>query len=248
MESNTLNTGSETIGEVLVDAAVDQQIESKDVQTVGEFTDGVEENVKGKVDQLRDVFGDQVEAIAGPVMEEVASYAGAKRDLYREDFEVQDTQAEGAAAWFDTNSKKISVGLDGMERTANEEYWGRVSEHEQVHEKDQAIEFNLDKIWYPGDTVEVNPTLVEWQAITDSGQPDSDLTPDYREHKERGDALVAYLGSDKPLREALKTGDMEALQQAILKKELEDPNKLETVLRQRNNIDAKFDWAASLAI
>jgi hypothetical protein len=214
-------TATQTIGETMVDASIDQQFEEKDVQTVGEFTEGVQENVEEQVDTLRVVFGDKVDDIVGPAMQEAKSYTNSMLKIYRPDFEVQDTEAEDASAWFDLEKETISIGQSGLKRNLDKKHWGRISKHEVVHEQDQAKEFNLDSIWYPTDTLKVKPTLVEWQAITDAKQPDSDLTPEYKKHKSDGDALVKFLGSDEPLRKALKTGDMQELQELILRKVLE---------------------------
>ncbi len=209
----------------MVEEEIDEQLSVTESQKVGAFVEGVEERVEERVSQLRLVYGDEVEELAGEAMQQVAGYKETQLRLYDPDFKVKDTGKKGAAAWNEKGGdNSIAIGHEGMRLVKNEGYWLRVSKHELVHQQEQAAEFNRSSITYPGETVEVNPVLVEWHAITVSNQPSSDLVPEYIDHKRRGDALVAYLGSREPLLRALKTGDMQALQE-LIDERLQDQEK-----------------------
>lgn len=215
----------EELSGAIVDRGIEEELKESPESTVGEFTEGVEERVEETVEGLREEFGGAVDVIAGEVLAEAKGYAETQREIFDPAFKVKDTEKEGAAAWNEKGGdNSIAVGHEGMKRTKNEAYWVRVVDHEEVHQQEQVAEFNLGSISYPDDPepLQVNPTLVEWHAITEADQPMSDLSPDYQEHKRRGDALVKYLGSPEPLLKALKTGDMRALQDAINVKILED--------------------------
>ncbi len=210
----------------MVEEEIGEQLDATESQNVGAFVEDVEERVEKRVAQLRLVYGNEVEDLAGDAMQEVAGYRETQLRLYDPDFKVKDTGKKGAAAWNEKGGdNSIAIGHEGMQLVKNEGYWLRVSKHELVHQQEQAAEFNLGSIAYPGETVEVNPTLVEWHAITISSQPGSDLVPEYIEHKQRGDALVAFLGSREPLLRALKTGDMQLLQDLIDKRMQEQEKK-----------------------
>lgn len=198
-----------------MERGIDEQLGEAGNQTVGGFVEGVEQKVADHVEGLRVVYGDAVSAIAEDAMRQAEGYSEFQLRIFDPDYEVKDTQAKGAAAWNDKSDNSIAVAEDAMLLNINEEYWTGVAAHEEVHQLDQAAVFNRSSISYPDDIIEVHPTLVEWHAITKSGQSDADLTPEYREHRRRGNALVAFLGSDAPLKRALKTGDMQTLQDEI---------------------------------
>lgn len=204
----------------IVDEGIENQLGSAESQKLGSFVDGVEKRVEEKIDTLRGVYGDQVEGLAGKAMSEVRSYRETQLALFDPNFNVKHTEQKGAAAWNEKGGdNSIAMGHGAMERVKDEGYWRRVAKHETVHQQEQAVEYNRGSISYPGDeNLEVNPTLVEWHAITKANQPDSDLTPDYQNHKRRGDALVSFLGGSDRLIAALKTGDMQALQDYIEEK------------------------------
>lgn len=203
-------------GTILEDGIQQQFESSKNSQRVGEFVKGVERRVEATVTELRVVHGDAVEHLLGKELQRVEGYTQRQLKIYDPNFKVRDTEAKGAAAWNEKGGdNSIAVGEGAMQAELDEGYWKRVVKHEEAHQLDQAAEFNRGSITYPGETIEVNPTLVEWHAITVANQPDSDLTPEYRSHRDRGDALVAFLGSKEPLLRALKTGDMQALQDHI---------------------------------
>lgn len=186
------------------------------VQSVRSFVDGVEARVMKRVGEVQLQFGRMADSMVGPVIAEVKSYKQAKLDLLDPNFKVKDTEAKGAVAWNEKGGdNSIAMGHGAMDADIDEAYFGRVVDHEKVHQLDQAAEFNRSALEYPGGIIAVNPTLVEWHAITKANQPDSDLSPDYRQHKRDGDALVAYLGSSARLLHALKTGDMQSVQEMI---------------------------------
>ena len=108
-------------------------------------------------------------------------------------------------------------------RPERKKYWNGVIAHEREHQHEQSARFNLGEITFGEESIPVVPDLVEWQAIREAQQPqpDSDLTPEYQEFARRGDQLVAFLGSKEPLLKALKSGDMLALQEEIVRREME---------------------------
>lgn len=207
----------ELSAETLVDEGIEAQLGATETQRVGSFVNGVEKHVEAKVEALREVYGDQVEGLAGEAMSEVDGYRETQLKLFDPNFNVKHTEEKGAAAWNEKGGdNSIAMGHAAMEREKDESYWARVALHELVHQKEQVVEYNRGSIGYPGDeNLEVNPTLVEWHAITKANQPDSDLTPDYQSHKRRGDALVSFLGGSQRLIAALESGDMQALQDYI---------------------------------
>jgi len=214
----------------IVDDVIEEQISAAETQRLGTFVESVEEGVEQRVTQLRAVYGDAIEDVAGEAMSEAQSYREAQLQIFDPNFHVKDTQAEGAAAWNDKSDNSIAVGHSAMEREKDAGYWRRVAKHEVVHQKEQVAVYNRGSISYPEDpNLEVNPTLVEWHAITKANQPDSDLTPDYIAHKRRGDELVSFLGGSQRLIAALESGDMQALQdhinELLMKQEEEIPEE-----------------------
>jgi hypothetical protein len=204
----------------IVDASIDKQIEAGD-QTVGTFVREVENRVEKSVGVLRAEFGDSVTRIASKAMQNVRGYRQAQLNLFKASFNVKHTEREGAAAWNEKGGdNSIAVGLSAMEQKKDNGYWRRVVIHEETHQLEQAVTYNRGSIVYPGDPkpLEVQPCLVEWHAITKAKQPSTDLTSDYQDHKRRGDALVQFLGTSEPLITALKTGDMQSLQDLINQK------------------------------
>ena len=133
---------------------------------------------------------------------------------------ISDTASVGAAAWNDKgNGNEIVFDFSAAESETDREYWERTRRHEETHQEDQADKYNLSTISYGNKTISVNPVLSEWQACK-ANKP-SDLTAKYKQHVAEGNELVEYLGSEGPLVEALKTGDMASLQQQIDQKEIQ---------------------------
>jgi hypothetical protein len=205
----------------IVDASIDEQLEARDSQEVGSFVEEVEERVQEKIEQLQAEFGSAADAVAGEAMREAEGYRQTQLRIFDPSFKVMDTEGQGAAAWNDKRAGNlVAVGYSAMERKKDEAYWNRVTTHEETHQLQQAAKYNRSSIDYPGDPepLDVHSCLVEWHAITNAQQPSSDLTPDYQEHKRRGDALVQFLGTAEPLLTALKSGDMQSLQDLINQK------------------------------
>lgn len=200
----------------IIEGCIEDQAQAMEGQRLTKFLRGVEGRAERQVAELQAVYGEALGGIAGEVMQGVQGYRETQLRLYDPDFKVKDTGRKGAAAWNEKGGdNSIAIGYEGIALVKDERYWGLVSRHELVHQQEQAAVFNLSGVTYSGETVEVNPVLVEWHAITVSNQPDTDLTPDYISHRQRGDALVAFLGSREPLLRALKTGDMQTLQHLI---------------------------------
>ena len=211
----------ESLGTHIVDESIEaEQAEGK--QSVQEFVNGVEERAQENIDELREKFGEAASGIVDEVTKEVDGYRDTQLKIFDPNFKVDDTASEGAAAWNDKgNGNEIVVDNGALEREKDEGYWDRVGDHEQVHQQEQAIEYNADSVTFQEKTLSVHPTLVEWHAIRSSGQPDSDLTADYRRHAQEGDELAAYIGREA-VEDALKSGDIQGLQEKIMIKEIKE--------------------------
>lgn len=209
----------------IADAIIEESVQAESTegkQSVGSFVDGVEQRTNEALETVETAVGADVDAIAADTRAALRSYVTTTVATLGAEHMVGDTASKGAAAWNDKgNGNEIVFDTSALATTVDVAYWKRVRLHEEVHQLEQAATFNMGSITYADMTLEVSPCLVEWHAITASGQPMSDLTSDYIKHKEQGDALVAFLGSREPLLTALETGDMAALQRRIDEKVME---------------------------
>lgn len=198
--------------------------------TVSDVTSRVQEEAKKTADDLRRKFGEGMDEIAGKIIAESKSYADSKKALLDPKGKVDDAASDGAAAYVTLADKSVTYDDAALAHDLSDQqeaYWEGVVAHEKVHQTEQAPSFNASSIEYQGGSVPVHPALVEWQAIAQAGQKMNDLTPDYVRHYQAGQKLAAYIGKSA-LTEALKSGDMQALQRKVLEKELAEKKRLPT--------------------
>lgn len=189
-------------------------------QSVGAFTEGVEDRVD---EELENQKTQNIDAIASETHQLVKEYVSETDATLGSEHMVGDTASKGAAAWNDKgNGNEVVFDFEAVSRDSETPYWMRVRKHEEEHQLEQAAAFDMQEIAFKDEQITVNPNLVEWGAITAANQPSSDLTPDYKAYKAQGDELVAFLGSPEPLLKALKTGKMSELQAEIDRKIVEE--------------------------
>jgi hypothetical protein len=211
----------ETCSDTIIDTAIEDETKESCRETVLQFVHHVQHRVKQKTKALQEEHGDAVHRVVDEALSDVISYRQAKEDLFRPSDEITDAKSEGAAAWYEPSTQKTAFDDGAMERTIDTGYWNRTGKHEHVHETRQAVEFNRSSLTFGDETISVHPTLIEWQAITESGQIDADLSLDYIHHRRAGNRLAAFLGSVGPITTALQSGDMEGLQDVIDEKDAE---------------------------
>lgn len=192
-------------------------------QSVDQFTKDVQEEAAAVADELQVTYGDAVKNIAGAVMDSARSYAESRRDVLDPHANVGDAHAIGAAAYTNMSNGSVTYDTSAMDFTLEDPgYWERVKEHEKIHQKEQAGVYNEESITYIDATGTVVRTevqaLIEWQPSSRANIT-SDLTPEYQQHVKDGDQLAQVTGEDR-IEQALKDGDMQAMQKEILEEQL----------------------------
>lgn len=221
-------TTDTSLADTIVTEAVVQEQEEGQGQTVAEFGESVQWRVTTYTEGLREEFGDAVEDVAGEAMKKSVSYAEARQELLDPQAKVGDTEKIGAAAYNDKMDNSVTYSVTTMDYNLQDpDYWKRVAKHEQIHQEDQAANFNRDHITYVDgtddvQTVEVRSTIVEWQPSSQANKPE-DLTTEYQEHVDKGEQLAKSIGPDgkELMEDALKTGDMQGLQVKIIERQRE---------------------------
>jgi len=189
-------------------------------QKIGTFTEGVEDRVEEALEHQPER---NITAIASETHALVKEYVSDTNAALGSEHMVGDTASKGAAAWNDKgNGNEVVFDFEAVTADSETPYWKRVRMHEEHHQREQAESFDMATIAFRDERIAVNPNLVEWGAITRSGQPDGDLTPDYKAYKAQGDRLTAFLGSPEPLFKALRSGKMSDLQAEIDRKLVEE--------------------------
>ncbi|TSC79245.1 MAG: hypothetical protein G01um101425_745 [Candidatus Peregrinibacteria bacterium Gr01-1014_25] len=209
----------------IVESAVrDEQEKVKNSpESVGEFTKNVEDNVRERIDAMREIVGDSLPPELDEAMEEARSYSETKANILDPDMHVADTAKDGNAGVYDVASGDIAIDDEAMDAEPDDAgYWERVGKHEKIH-AEQADEHNADALAYTDASgamqgVEVEE-LIEGEATQEN--EDGDLTPEYLEHKRTWKRVAAIVGETR-LKQALHSGDIVALQKAVLEEEAPD--------------------------
>jgi len=213
----------ENISDTIVQDIVAEEQQNGQEVTVDQFTNNVEAKAEERVEEMKELFGSQIDVVAGQVIDNAKSYGESRREVLDGSAFVGDAHAIGAAAYTNMADRTVTYDTSAMDYgSQHDAYWGRVEKHEAIHQKDQAGVYNATTVAYvdqSGVFVETKvDALVEWQPSSKANIP-SDLTPEYNQHVEDGDAVAEVAGKDA-VEEALKTGDMVGLQQEIIRKQL----------------------------
>ena len=187
--------------------------------TVDQFTANVEARAEAQIAELQELFGSQIDVVAGQVLDNVKSYGASRTEVLDGSAYVGDAHAIGAAAYTNMADRSVTYDTSALDYQLKDEgYWKRVNEHERIHQEEQAGEYNLQSVIYVDQSGVLQETeageLVEWQPSSQANIP-SDLTAEYKGHVEAGEELADVVGDDQ-IKKALKSGDMEGLQEEIL--------------------------------
>ena len=219
----------ETMAKDIVGKAVEETQKNERGKTVDQFGKSVEEGVKEKTEELQFEFGDGIKQVAAEAMAVARGYHEERNTLLDPNATVENIAEEEGAAGMNKKGAGNTVAMDkaamDFDLGAKKEYWERVGEHERIHQEDQAGQYNADKVAYvdaSGEIEEVEVgTLVEWHPSSEANKPE-DLVPEYVQHVEDGEALAGSInGGENLIKEALKTGDMQALQETIIEEQRE---------------------------
>lgn len=205
------------LAESILTKAITAEVE-EGRQTVTMFTQGVEQNVQEQLGILQEEYGSGARAVGSEAMAKAQSYIATKCSLLDPSYEVEHTEEQGAAAWYEPGTGRTAFSFHAMDPDANEGYWARTRRHEEVHQG-QALAYNSGTLVVDGEAFAVFPVLIEGQAT--QGQPASDLTPAYLQYQQTYQRLASVLGSRAPLDAALRSGDILGLQQRIIEKEIQ---------------------------
>lgn len=211
-----MNTASET----LIEEAIQNQRPGGKEITGKELGTNVEKEVEEKTTELRKQFGDSVDDIIGDIDDDVKGYKQTLDELVGDHY-VGDTASEGAAGYNDKgDGNKVVLSEEAAElHVEDPDYWKRVRLHEEQHQNEQTFNVNRQEVQYVDASgslkkASVVGNLTERDAIRASDQPDEDLVPEYVEHAEIGDE-VADIAGEQEVSQALKSGDITALQRRI---------------------------------
>lgn len=227
----------------ILERSIQEETKKNKKQKVGEFTEAVQERTE---EELETQNIQNIDAVSRETRGLVREYMTDTENTLGKEHKVGDTASKDAVAWNDKgNGNEIVYDHEAASAERDTAYWNRVRIHEETHQKDHAESFDMDAIDFRGKKLKAAPDLVEWAAITKAKQPDSELTPAYREHKRDGDELAAFLGSPDAIHEALKSGKMSALQDAIDRKLMEEAYRnIGLPAKQRERAEALHALAA----
>jgi len=191
--------------------------------TVDQFTENVEAAAEERVEVLQEVFGTQIDVIAGQVIDNAQSYGEGRREVLDGSAFVGDAHAIDAAAYTNMGDRSVTYDTSSMDYELQDEgYWERVKKHEEIHQTKQAGEYNAQTVVYVDQSGVLQETevgaLVEWQPSSQANI-DSDLTPEYKQHVDDGEELAEVVGESN-IEKALASGDMQNLQQEVVKEQL----------------------------
>lgn len=190
--------------EVIVDGFIEQEVEVGP-RSVDDIRQSVLARAEETQRQMHDLLGFQTD-----IVEQAQEWS---KNLSYDGSTVIDAIAEtdSAAGMHNLQTRVTTLDIGAIEMERDEGYWNRVKAHEDVHNT-QNVAVTRGSVMYQGKDVLL--ALVEWHAITESGQPDSDLTPDYQEHRRIGNEVASIVGSSF-LVECLQSGDLLRLQDKI---------------------------------
>lgn len=215
---DTRHMETELADSIAQDIVTAEQQNGQEV-TVDQFTANVEARAEAQIAELQELFGSQIDVVAGQVLDNVKSYGASRTEVLDGSAYVGDAHAIGAAAYTNMADRSVTYDTSALDYQLKDEgYWKRVNEHERIHQEEQAGEYNLQSVIYVDQSGVLQETeageLVEWQPSSQANIP-SDLTAEYKGHVEAGEELADVVGDDQ-IKKALKSGDMEGLQEEIL--------------------------------
>ncbi len=200
----------EAVREFLAERIEEEVSEGTKRKTVGTIKAGVERRVH---DLFENAGSDGAENVPAEATDAVLR--AWKDSLSLSDDTLIDASMEdrGNAGEHQMGSRQSALAEGAVMLDADRGYWTRVKAHEEEGHGTHAASFNAPGIRF-GETFATITNLVEWYAITTARQPDGDLTAAYVRHREIGDALAGHVGEAR-LRQALRTGDLQALQKIL---------------------------------
>ena|SRR3989344_5457038 len=207
---------------IVQDIVAEEQQNSQEV-TVDQFTGNVEAKAEERVEELREVFGSQIDVVAGQVIDNAKSYGESRREVLDGSAYVGDASAIGAAAYTNMADRSVTYDTSALDYELKDKgYWERVNKHEEIHQTKQAGAYNAESVVYVDQAGVFQETevgeLVEWQPSSQANIP-SDLTDEYKSHVEAGERLAGVVDKAR-IEQALADGDMVSLQQEIIRKQL----------------------------
>ena len=213
----------ENISDTIVEGIVAEEQQNGQEVTVDQFTNNVEAKAEEHVEQMQEIFGSQINVVAGQVIDNAKSYGESRREVLDGSAFVGDAHAIDAAAYTNMADRSVTYDTSSMDYELQDEgYWERVNEHERIHQEEQAGAYNATTVVYvdaSGTFVETKVgALVEWQPSSQANIP-SDLTPEYKQHVKDGERLAAVVGSSR-IEQALKDGDIVSLERDAVRKQL----------------------------
>lgn len=213
----------ETLSTTVVREAVTKELQQEG-QTVDQIGTNVEKAAQEFLEEISQKFGINVKELAGPVMAEARGYHEERNRMYDPNAKISDLRSKGAAGVTEMRSKTVTMDAQAMEFEVKDQgYWERVGDHERIHQEDQAASYNAAEVAFIGDDGNMQTTeveaLIEWHPSSEANNPE-DLTPEYQGFVQEGEKLGRVVGANR-IKEALKSGDMQALQKDILEKQRE---------------------------
>ncbi len=215
------------IAQSIVETSITEAQNETGTVTGTEFQNDVEQRVEATTDVLQENFGYAANELVGDVTVTMSSWKQSVDSLVGENY-VGDTEAMSAAGYVERGSNKMVLSKKGNTglHIDDEEYRKRVRAHEDVHQNLQATDYNAQTVTYVGDSGQpeeatVVGDLTEWQSITVANQPDSDLVAPYKVHKDVGND-IAEIAGESTVTSTLSSGDVTALQDAIIKNQREE--------------------------
>ncbi len=138
---------------------------------------------------------------------------------------------EGVAGQFEPGKDRISLD-DDVALSPDPQfgllYGKHVCQHEQHHREKQAKIFNDYKVKAGGQTFRLHPDLVEGQAVVAVNAVNNQNDKQTAEYKRHAQAYLtaAKIIGQKELDDAILSGDIRSLNEAIAKREQEEKTKL----------------------
>ncbi len=188
----------------MIDGFIESEV-AAGPRSLSEVQQGVMKRAEETQQQIADLFSVQID---------VVSKAEEWKEGLSYDPSIQIdaiAESDSAAGMHNLQTRVTTLDTGALETDRDEDYWKRVETHEGVHETQHvavaqgAVVDGEEDILLP---------LVEWHAITESGQPDSDLTPEYVSHRQKGDEIAGLIGADT-IKTALREGNILGLQEKI---------------------------------
>ena len=108
---------------IVQDIVAEEQQNSQEV-TVDQFTGNVEAKAEERVEELREVFGSQIDVVAGQVIDNAKSYGESRREVLDGSAYVGDASAIGAAAYTNMVDRSVTYDTSALDYNLQDEgYW-----------------------------------------------------------------------------------------------------------------------------